>query len=46
MIIFSERHWKDGFAEYDLHNVDKIYQELALLAGAGALASMCVNEAK
>jgi hypothetical protein len=42
--IFGEYDWEDGFAEYGLHNIDWPSQKVALFAGAGALAQMCVRE--
>jgi hypothetical protein len=38
--VFEEHDWKDGFAEYALHNIDFPAQRIALYAGAGALAAM------
>jgi hypothetical protein len=42
--MFSERAWYDGYAEYELHNIDGMAQVVALHAGAGAFASMCEIE--
>lgn len=35
---FGENAWDEGFGEFDMHNTDYPEQEIALLAGAGALA--------
>lgn len=42
--IFNHMDWEDGYAQYGFHNVDKPFELVALLAGAGALASMCKAE--
>ncbi len=44
MVILGEGYWPYGFAEYDLHNIDAPHQEIALYAGAGALAQLCELE--
>lgn len=46
LVLLGEEYWSQGFAEYDLHNIDMPHQEVALFAGAGALAHLCQVETK
>ncbi len=39
--LLGESAWEYGYAEYDLHNIDRPAQRTSLYAGAGALARLC-----
>lgn len=45
-LIFGRDSWGEGFAEYQQHNVDTDAQNIAIMAGAGTLASLALVRSK
>ena len=43
-LIFGRDSWDEGFAEYQQHNIDTDAQNIAIMAGAGTLASLALAD--